>query len=162
MTPMQALSVQPARRSDLSAILSLLGELGRPSSASSGGATREAALAILGRDDTAVLLARRGDEVVGLACVLVLPRLGHGRPEARLLDLVVTEGARSEGIGRVLVDAAVQFARERDCRILRLECGKWRVDAQRFYRRLGFESKGEDMQLSLDDAAAGAAADLST
>lgn len=133
----------------MATILALLGELGRLCDAESPAPTRAAAERILGREDTRVLVAEEDGAVLGLACLLFLARLGYASPEARLLDLVVAAGRRSAGVGRTLVEAAIDLARREGCHVLRLECGHQRTDAQRFYRRLGFESRGEDWQLSL-------------
>lgn len=133
----------------MATILALLGELGRPCNAESESPTRNAAEQILAREDTQVLVAEENGAVIGLACLLFLPRLGHASPEARLLDLVVAERARSSGVGRVLVEAAADLAARERCHVLRLECGLQRFDAQIFYRRLGFERRGDDWQLQL-------------
>ncbi len=144
--------MRPARPTEMAAILALLGELGRPCDADAPAPTRAAAERILGREDTRVLVAEADGTVLGLACLLFLPRLGHASPEARLLDLVVADGERAGGVGRALVEAAVGLASCEGCHVLRLECGHQREGAQRFYRRLGFESRGEDWQLPLPAA----------
>ncbi len=146
---MQTPLVRPARQAELSEILGLLGELGRPCDADSPAPVRDAAAAILARPDTEVLVAELEGRIVGIACLLTLPRLGHASPEARLLDLVVNDEARGAGIGRLLVEATVELAAVADCHVLRLECGHQRTAAQAFYRRLGFESRGDDWQLPL-------------
>ncbi|MFN8217878.1 MAG: GNAT family N-acetyltransferase [Solirubrobacterales bacterium] len=143
--------IRRADRSDLGGVLDLLGELGRPCDAQSPPAVREAAAAIIARPDTEVLVAELDGRLVGLASLQTLPRLGHATPEARLLDLIVGEAARGSGIGRRLVEAAHERAAAAGCHLIRLECGHART-SQDFYRRLGFESRGEDWQLPLDPA----------
>ena len=86
-----------------------------------------------------VLLALQGDSIVGLASVyLDLPFIRFGR-RCWLQDLVVTSSRRSEGIGRRLLDAATEWARERGCTHLELASGAGREDAHRFYRAQGME-----------------------
>lgn len=51
----------------------------------------------------------------------------------------MTSSRRSEGVGRLLVDAATEWARERGCTHLELASGAGRVDAHRFYRREGMD-----------------------
>lgn len=48
-------------------------------------------------------------------------------------DLVVADGARSQGYGGMLFDWLVAYARENDCDHLRLVSNVKRVDAHRFY-----------------------------
>lgn len=129
-------------------MLAFLAELGRPC-AEPGEEHRRQAEEILRRADTEVLIAERDGKAVGLACLLVLPRLGHPTPEARLLDLVVTEAARGAGAGATLVAAVTARAGDAGCHLLRLECGHQRVEARRLYERLGFEGRGLDWQLPL-------------
>ena len=146
-------TVRAARQSELTEILGLLGELGRPCDGSAGPPQRRVVREILAREDVEVLVAEYDRRVVGLACLLLLPRLGHASPEARLLDLVVAGDTRAIGIGRALLAAVTRFASQGGCHVLRLECGHQRTGAQRFYRRLGFESRGEDWQLPLPTGA---------
>lgn len=145
---MSSIDVRPARPAELQTILALLDELGRPC-AEPGSEVRRNAEQILEREDTEVLIAECDGEVAGLACLLVLPRLGHATPEARLLDLVVTRDRRAYGVGRALVATVGRRASSAGCHLLRLECGHHREGAKHFYQRLGFESSGEDWQLPL-------------
>ena len=54
-----------------------------------------------------------------------------------LEDLVVTSAYRSRGIGRLLLDAAAAWARERGCTHLELDSGLGRRDSHRFYLAQG-------------------------
>lgn len=53
--------------------------------------------------------------------------------------LVVEDEYRSNGIGRMLVDAAESWARRRNCVELRLLSNIVRARAHEFYRRLGYD-----------------------
>lgn len=145
---MDPVAVRYARPAEMRTVLSLLAELGRPCE-DAGEAVRRSAEQILERDDIEVLVAECGGEVAGLACLLLLPRLGHPTPEARLLDLVVARHQRANGVGRALVATVARRATNAGCHLLRLECGHRREGAKRFYEELGFESRGEDWQLPL-------------
>lgn len=57
---------------------------------------------------------------------------------AELAALVVTASARGKGIGERLVDAVMRWARTAGFASLRLRSSVVRVDAHRFYERLGF------------------------
>lgn len=56
-------------------------------------------------------------------------------------DLAVDPERRSQGIGKALLDAAKDWARERGASHLELDSGLGRVDAHRFYEREGAENK---------------------
>ncbi|MBS1893708.1 MAG: GNAT family N-acetyltransferase [Actinobacteria bacterium] len=145
---MPTANVRTAHAGDLETVLALLAELGRPCSEPDDEHRRQAA-EVLGRDDTEVLIAELDGEAAGLACLMVMPRLGHRTTEARLLDLIVTEEGRSKGVGSALVAAVAARAGDAGCHLLRLECGHRRVEAHRWYERLGFEDRGLDWQLPL-------------
>jgi GNAT superfamily N-acetyltransferase len=53
-------------------------------------------------------------------------------------DLVTTEDCRGQGVGRFLVSALVERARDAGCVVLDLDSGLQRADAHRFYEREGF------------------------
>jgi len=56
-------------------------------------------------------------------------------------DLAVDPGWRSRGIGKLLLDAARDWARERGATHLELDSGEERVDAHRFYEREGADRR---------------------
>lgn len=99
--------------------------------------------------DSDVLLALNGERLVGLASVYRdLFSIRYGQ-RCWLQDLVVDSGARSEGIGRGLLDAATEWARERRCTHLQLGSGMGRKDAHRFYLREGM-SQSYNFERRLD------------
>ena len=56
---------------------------------------------------------------------------------------------RSEGIGAILLGAAVDLARQSGCYRVQLTSHKSRTDAHRFYLRHGFEASHEGFKLYL-------------
>jgi GNAT superfamily N-acetyltransferase len=50
-------------------------------------------------------------------------------------DLAVDDGHRSQGVGKALLDAAKDWARERGTSHLELDSSELRADAHRFYER---------------------------
>ena len=63
-------------------------------------------------------------------------------------DLAVDPERRSRGVGKALMDAAKEWARERGATHLELDSALARTDAHRFYEREGAEYKS--VQLRLD------------
>ena len=89
-----------------------------------------------------ILMALEGDRLMGLASVYAdIQSIRYGK-RCWLQDLVVSSDARSRGIGKLLLDAATDWARQRACTHLQLSSGLGRVDAHRFYRR---EGMGEEL-----------------
>jgi GNAT superfamily N-acetyltransferase len=85
-----------------------------------------------------VLIARCGGEIAGVAVLSFLWTLEHGGPAAWLDELYVASAHRGRGIGRQLVEAALQLARGRGCAALDLEVEDGHEDAARLYARMGF------------------------
>ena len=94
--------------------------------------------AVAGSDRAELLLARSpGGEIVGLCCVFLdIGSVRFGQ-RAWVEDLAVDPGRRSEGVGKALLDAAKDWARERGASHLELDSGLDRADAHRFYEREG-------------------------
>ncbi len=85
--------------------------------------------------DSAVLVADDGGRLVGLCTAyqdMHSVRFGY---RAWVEDLAVDPERRSEGIGKALLDAAKDWARERGATHLELDSGDARPDAHRFYER---------------------------
>ena len=77
--------------------------------------------------------------MVGCLQLCILPGLSsQGTSRALIEDVRVASHCRSRGIGEQLVQWAVAEARARGCKVVELLTHHSRVDAQRFYKRLGF------------------------
>jgi ribosomal protein S18 acetylase RimI-like enzyme len=77
--------------------------------------------------------------IVGCLQLCILPGLSsQGASRGLLEDVRVATHCRSRGIGEQLVRWAVAEARAKGCKLVELLTHHTRVDAQRFYERLGF------------------------
>ena len=83
------------------------------------------------------LVARDGDGPV--ACGAAVP-LGDGAAEIK--RMWTTPRARGRGLGRALLDALEDWAREQGLTRLVLETGSRQAEAQQLYATAGFESRG--------------------
>jgi GNAT superfamily N-acetyltransferase len=72
-----------------------------------------------------------------------------GATRAQIEAVRIAAGQRGEGIGRKMIEAAIEVARERGCSLVQLTTDKTRKDAHRFYESLGFVASHEGMKLSL-------------
>jgi|SRR5215211_2828190 len=61
---------------------------------------------------------------------------------ARIMSFVVGSGHRGRGVGRALISAAEDWARQRGARDIMLTTHKRRAGAHRFYRSVGYEATG--------------------
>ena len=95
----------------------------------------------LTRDPNIVLVVAEDGEgaVVGCLQLCILPGLSsQGASRGLIEDVRVASHCRSRGIGEQMVQWAVAEARQRGCKVVELLTHHTRVDAQRFYERLGF------------------------
>ncbi|MCA1525832.1 GNAT family N-acetyltransferase [Bradyrhizobium yuanmingense] len=140
----EAVSIRPARREDVAAIVAMLADdhLGR---------ARERvedplpsayydAFARIARDPNLTLVVAESEgRVVGcLQLAILLGLSSQGGSRGLLEDVRVATECRSRGIGEQLVQWAVTEAKARGCNLVELLTHQTRVDAQRFYKRLGF------------------------
>jgi ribosomal protein S18 acetylase RimI-like enzyme len=154
MAAMSAVTIRRAGRDDVGAIVGMLAD-------DPLGSARERiedplppcyfrAFEALERDpNIQLVVAGYGDgTVVGCLQLCILPGLSsQGASRALIEDVRVARSCRSRGIGEQLVQWAVAEARARGCKLVELLTHHTRVDAQRFYKRLGFQPSHVGMTL---------------
>ncbi|NJM11671.1 MAG: GNAT family N-acetyltransferase [Synechococcaceae cyanobacterium SM1_2_3] len=89
-------------------------------------------------DAGAVLLARKGGQVVGMVNLLFTVSTALGERVALLEDMVVSSQERGVGVGTQLLVEAIAFARSHGCRRITLLTDRTNGAAQRFYGKQGF------------------------
>ena len=94
-----------------------------------------------------LLVAEAEARIAGLLMV-VLPRWTDA---GEITDLVVDRASRRSGVGRALVHAAADWARERKLRALWVEPAADNSDAIEFYLSLGFRVSGFNDRWSSND-----------
>ena len=146
MATISPVTIRRARRRDVGVIVGMLAD-------DPLGAARERiedplpscyfqAFEALDRDPNIQLVVAEDGEggVVGCLQLCILPGLSsQGASRALIEDVRVASHCRSRGIGEQLVQWAVAEARSRGCKLVELLTHHTRVDAQRFYERLGFQ-----------------------
>jgi ribosomal protein S18 acetylase RimI-like enzyme len=90
-------------------------------------------------DAASLLVARDGDDIVGMLTLIVFrsPTGVRGRVE----DVVVDESARGRGVGEALVNEALRRARDRGARTVDLTSAPTRKGANRLYEKTGFRRR---------------------
>ena len=145
MTAISSVTIRRARRDDIAAIVAMLAD-------DALGSARERieqplppsyfqAFERVERDSNIQLVVAEDGEgtVVGCLQLCILPGISsQGASRGLLEDVRVAGDRRSRGIGEQLVQWAVREARANGCKLVELLTHQSRVDAQRFYERLGF------------------------
>ncbi|MBB5867878.1 GNAT superfamily N-acetyltransferase [Allocatelliglobosispora scoriae] len=97
-----------------------------------------------------LVVAVDGAEVVGCFQLTYIPGLGRHGAERCLVEAVrVRSDRRGQRIGEQMMTWAIDQARSRGCALVQLTTDKSRLDAHRFYARLGFVASHEGMKLAL-------------
>ena len=92
--------------------------------------------------DYGVYVAQTGDKIVGTMALLIMDSVPNGIPSGILENLVVERGWRREGIGRQLLQFAIDLCRAKGCYKLSLSSRLENEDAHRFYESVGLRKKG--------------------
>jgi ribosomal protein S18 acetylase RimI-like enzyme len=97
-----------------------------------------------------LFVAVQGDEVIGCLQLTIIPGMSRaGMRRAQIESVRVSSSHRGARVGEKLVLDAMARARAAGCGMLQLTSDASRVDARRFYERLGFEASHVGMKVSL-------------
>lgn len=152
MASLDDLVIRRARPDDVPAIVALLADdpLGARRE-SPGDPAYDAAFAEIDADPHQLLVvAVVGGSVAGTLQLTFIPGLSRrGATRAQIEAVRVAPDQRGGGLGRRLAEWAIDTARERGAALVQLTTDASRVDAHRFYERLGFVASHVGMKLPL-------------
>lgn len=97
-----------------------------------------------------LVVAERNGEVIGTVQLSLLPGLSRrGAVRAQIEGVQVASSERGNALGVYLLEWAIDQARSWGCQLVQLTSDKRRVDAHRFYERVGFTATHEGFKLTL-------------
>jgi GNAT superfamily N-acetyltransferase len=97
-----------------------------------------------------LIVAIDGTELVGTMQLSFLPGLARrGALRAQIEAVRVREDFRRQHLGTSMFTWAIEESGRRGCALVQLTTDKSRVDAHRFYERLGFKSSHDGLKLLL-------------
>jgi ribosomal protein S18 acetylase RimI-like enzyme len=133
--------VREATAKDVETIHALAGELAGVVGDSSPAleAVRARLSELLEEPRARVLVAEDEDgAVVGMASLWIKPDLAHGDTVVEVPTLVVAEGSRRKGVGKLLMEEIQNLAAENDANLIELVATPGNAPARNFYKYLGF------------------------
>lgn len=84
-------------------------------------------------------VARNQEGILGAISMRVLEPLWNNTPILHIEELIVLSESQRQGIGSKFIRFAENFAKEKCCSQLELDCGLLRRDAHLFYLKHGFQ-----------------------
>jgi GNAT superfamily N-acetyltransferase len=88
-----------------------------------------------------VFIAEEGGTIVGFAAVSVVPLIQSDGALGRISAIAVADGARGQGLGKLLIDQVEEYARGHGCDRLEVTSNADPEEAHEFYGALGFEQR---------------------
>lgn len=96
-----------------------------------------------------LLVAEREAALWGYCLSLLMFSTWHGTRGLHVIDLFVRPGLRGGRIGERMLAAAARNGWREGARFIRLEVERGNADAERFYGRLGFARKDNELHYSI-------------
>ncbi len=95
---------------------------------------------LLDHGDTVILVGGNGPD--GFAVLRLRPAIWTDAPECYLAELYVVPSRRGKGLGRAIMEAAMDTARAEGATYMDLGTGEDDVAARALYESLGFDNRG--------------------
>lgn len=136
--------IEPAGPGDIPALAALLEVLFSVEQDFQADATRQRRgleLLVCSPEDRAVVLVARDENghVIGMVSAQLVISTAEGAPSAWIEDVVVAEAHRGRGLGRALLDKALEWARQFGATRAQLIVDLDNTPALEFYERLGWQ-----------------------
>jgi ribosomal protein S18 acetylase RimI-like enzyme len=96
-------------------------------------------LAALKKSGEIPLVATLDKKVAGMCGISRRVVIHRSAPLGRITVLVVANEAQRQGIGRMLVEAAEEWMRNKGCQLVEVTSNDRRAEAHAFYRHMGYE-----------------------
>jgi ribosomal protein S18 acetylase RimI-like enzyme len=141
-----AIAIRSAALGDAEAIARLMTELGYPTTLAQMSArlTR-----IVADSDYATFVACDGATIAGAIGTRTGPLYEFDEPYGQIMVLVIADGHRRRGVGRLLLEAAEAFFIERRATFSVVTSANRRADAHAFYEKYGYAFDGRRYKKAL-------------
>lgn len=97
-----------------------------------------------------LVVAERNGEIVGTIQISYIPGMPNfGMKRGMLENVHIRADQRGSGLGTEMMLWAIERCREAGCGLVQLTSNKLRLDAHRFYGKLGFTKSHEGFKLKL-------------
>ena len=89
-------------------------------------------------------IAKDNEKIIGSCYICIIPNLTRGGKSIGFIENVITDiKYRGKGIGKIIMENAIKYAKENNCYKVILQSGNKRTDAHEFYKKLGFDGESK-------------------
>ena len=136
------MQVRRVKETDLEKLLMLYKHLHQEDAAISKEVSEQVWQEILSNDAFVYFVVEVDDLLVCSCNVTIIPNLTRGGRSIGLIENVITHSDyRHKGLGKAVIQTAIDFARRKDCYKVMLLSGAARKESHKFYHALGFSSE---------------------
>lgn len=100
--------------------------------------------------DYKVFVAENNETIIGTFALMIMENMAHlGSPSAVVEDVGVLPAWQGKGIGKIMMEFAMNYAKEKGCYKMSLSSNLRREQAHQFYESLGFTKHGFSFLIKL-------------
>jgi ribosomal protein S18 acetylase RimI-like enzyme len=97
-----------------------------------------------------LIIVEDGEKIIGTSQLTLMTYLTYqGGKRGQIEGVRIDEAYRGRGIGRLMIEWAINKSRELGCHLVQLTMDKKRDETIEFYKKLGFVASHEGMKLHL-------------
>ena len=96
------------------------------------------------KQDIKYFVAKENGKIIASCYICIIPNLTRSGKSIGFIENVITDiKHRRKGIGKTMIENAIQYAKDKKCYKVLLQSGKKRIDAHLFYESLGFDGESK-------------------
>nr|AXS01264.1 acetyltransferase [uncultured bacterium] len=94
--------------------------------------------------DIKYFAAKDNGKIIAACYICIIPNFTrNGRSIGLIENVITSKEYRKKGIGKKIMENAIQYAKEQNCYKVLLQSGNERTDAHEFYESLGFNGESK-------------------
>lgn len=136
--------IRPAESSDLPQLLALYQQLNTSDPLLSPEQTAAVWSEFISNHGSKCFIAEIDNKVIASSVITIIPNFTRGgRPYSVIENVITHRDYRKRGIGTVLMNHLINFAKEKNCYKVMLQSSIARKDAHGFYEKAGFDGNSK-------------------
>ncbi|MCL2764645.1 MAG: GNAT family N-acetyltransferase [Treponema sp.] len=99
---------------------------------------------IIEKNNIKYFFAKENEKIIGSLYICIIPNLTfNGKSIGFIENVIIDQNYRQKGIGKKLMEMAVEYAKENNCYKVVLQSGIKRLEAHKFYENIGFNGSSK-------------------